>query len=182
MQAVKKALPRSVLPHAVLQDVDYAAMDAIEGRPPVEQSLAWDEKHQRPVLLVRDIDEVVGERELVRHILAEAKRLAMAPDTNSAAPTRFDSDIPSIVDLLSLVGASLLASLSVAARMGLPLFSDDRVIRNLAREVGIPSFGTVALLEALERRSFIDSPVNEEAVQALSDAGAIELWRTSDAQ
>lgn len=180
-QAVKQALPRSVLAHAGLQDVDYAAMDAIEGKAPVEQSLAWDEEHARPVLLVRDTEEVAGEREMIRRVLAEARELAIVPDTDSTTPTPFDADIAPVEDLLSLVGASLLASLSVAARMQLALFSDDRVIRNLAREVGIASFGTVALLEGLARRSFLDESVSQQALEALSDAGAIELWQTPHA-
>lgn len=143
--------------------------------------MAWDEEHERPVILVRDTDAVAGERGRVRRVLTEAKKLAIAPDIDSATPTQFDREIPSVTDLLSLVNASLLASLGVASRMGLPLFSDDRVIRNLAREIGIPSFGTVGLLAALEQRSFIGTSVNHEAVQALVDAGAIELWHASSA-
>jgi hypothetical protein len=57
----------------------------------------------------------------------------------------------------------------------LPLFSDDRVIRILAREAGIPSFGTIAITEALTRRGLLTDDAKDRARAALAAAGAIDL-------
>lgn len=178
--AVKRALPRSVIAHAVLQDVDYAAIDAVEGRPVEEQSLAWNAEMEEPVLLVRDPAEIARERERIRAVMALARELEVSPDLDESHPTAVDAEVPEISDINSMVIATAYATLSVAARTQLALFSDDRVIRLLARELGIPSFGTIALLDALSKRTFISGVVRSEARAALIAAGAIDLKESSE--
>ncbi|MEV2273297.1 PIN domain-containing protein [Nonomuraea africana] len=45
-----------------------------------------------------------------------------------------------------------LAALDYAIEQGVPLYADDIALRSLARERGIPTFGTTSLLEALVRK------------------------------
>jgi tetratricopeptide (TPR) repeat protein len=173
--AIEQALPRSVLTNAALQDVDYAAVDAAEGRAEEEQSLAWDEELQQPVLLVRDPEEVARERQRVRHVLARARGLEVAPDVDEEHSTPFDGEIPEITDLESMGRAVLFGSMAVAARLGLPLYSDDRVIRVLALQAGLPTFGTLAIIDALASRGLLTDDAKDRAREALVAAGALEL-------
>ncbi|MBF4993281.1 hypothetical protein ITX31_04035 [Arthrobacter gandavensis] len=48
-----------------------------------------------------------------------------------------------------------LLSLDLAKKLGLPFWCDDRVLRGLAADAGVPSFGTTALLESFRRNGFL---------------------------
>jgi hypothetical protein len=173
--AIERALPRSVLTNAALQDVDYAGVDAAEGRTEEEQALAWNEELQQPVLLVRDPEEVARERERVRDVLARARELEAAPEVDEERPTPFDGEVPEISDLESISRAALFGSMAVAARLGLALYSDDRVVRVLAHQAGLPAFGTLAIVEALAKRGLLTDDQRDRAREALRTAGAIDF-------
>lgn len=173
--AIEQALPRSVLTNAALQDVDYAGIDAAEGRTEEEQSLAWNEELQQPVLLVRDPEEVARERQRVRDVLARVRNLEVAPDVDEENSTPFDGEIPEITDLESMGRAVVFGSMASAARLVLPLYSDDRVIRVLAHKAGLPTFGTLAIIEALASRGLLANDARDRAREALAAAGAIDL-------
>jgi hypothetical protein len=173
--AIEQALPRSVVTNATLQDVDYAGVDAAEGRTEQEQALAWNEELQQPVLLVRDPEEVARERQRVRDVLARARELEAVPEVVAERATRFDGAVPEIRDLESMGRAVLFGSLATAERLGLPLYSDDRVIRVLAHQAGLPTFGTLAIVEALAERGLLEDDAKNRARETLLAAGAIEL-------
>lgn len=60
---------------------------------------------------------------------------------------------------------AVIASLALAKRVGLPLFSDDRWIRRVARDLGIKTFGTVALVSALEAKGVL-KPIDRQKIRA----------------
>jgi hypothetical protein len=51
---------------------------------------------------------------------------------------------------------ALIESLALAKRTRRPLFSDDRWIREFARYIGVPAFGSLALLDALDATSTLE--------------------------
>lgn len=59
-------------------------------------------------------------------------------------------------------------SLEAAGRQGVPLWSDDLGQRRLAKDLGIPTFGTVNLLEGL-RLSRLDETANAETAAEVSE-------------
>ena len=67
---------------------------------------------------------------------------------------------------------ALVASLALAQRLDLPLFSDDRWIRRMAHSFGIRTFGTVALVEALDEKAVLASTQRSEIRQKLYISGA----------
>lgn len=66
---------------------------------------------------------------------------------------------------------AMVATLALAKRLEMPLFSDDRWIRNAARAFGVEAFGTVALLDALAEKEAIDSDRHAYLRRALFAAG-----------
>jgi hypothetical protein len=61
---------------------------------------------------------------------------------------------------------------AVARRDGLVIFSDDRVIRRSARELGLKAFGTLALLDVLVDRGACSADERDSARQRLLSRGA----------
>ncbi len=91
---------------------------------------------------------------------------------------------------------SWLAPLELAKPQGVAVLSDDVALRRLARSLGIPTFGSIAMLEALVdeghleratrdaallelRRNFVvDLPVDAEQLRAVAEA---DQWRPGPA-
>jgi formiminotetrahydrofolate cyclodeaminase len=67
---------------------------------------------------------------------------------------------------------AVVASLALAQRLELPLYSDDRWIRRAARGLGIESFGTLALMDALWERGVLSSSERRMVRQRLLATGA----------
>jgi TPR-GreAB-C-PIN type conflict system protein len=126
-------------------------------------------------LLVRDPEEVARERQRVRDVLARARELEAVPEVDDDHATQFDGEVPEIGDIEAMGRAVLFGSLAAAERLSLPLYSDDRVIRILAHQAGLPTFGTLAIVEALAKRGLLAGDANDHARDQLSAAGAIEL-------
>src|SRR5205823_988872 len=66
---------------------------------------------------------------------------------------------------------SFTSALLLAQQRELPLLCDDRVTRRLARGLGIPAFGTVALLKVAAERRLIEPAVAADALWTLRGAG-----------
>jgi predicted nucleic acid-binding protein len=87
----------------------------------------------------------------------------------------FITAVPEVHDVQTMVQAGVGATLAVALRERLPIYSDDRVLRVLYREAGVPVFGTIALLALLEKRGAIGKAELDALVGGLQAAGAIDL-------
>ncbi|PTL60251.1 hypothetical protein C7Y72_11685 [Paraconexibacter algicola] len=64
-----------------------------------------------------------------------------------------------------------LGAIAVAQQANLPFFSDDRYLRRFARQLGVPTFGTVGLLAALEARGAISQAQLDAALWDLRSGG-----------
>jgi hypothetical protein len=71
--------------------------------------------------------------------------------------------------------ASWLGAVLLAGERGVPLLCDDRYIRAWVRRLGIPTFGTAALLQALEQRGLLARDDLTAAEWVLRVAGARHL-------
>jgi hypothetical protein len=68
-----------------------------------------------------------------------------------------------------------LAAVDLAKQTGLPLWADDIGLRSLARDAGVPVFGTVALLNALEDAGQISSLQRRSAMNLLREEYCVDL-------
>jgi hypothetical protein len=68
--------------------------------------------------------------------------------------------------------ATFIESLVLAKRHALALYSDDRHVRQTARQIGLRAFGTPALLEALLQRGLVTQKQSTDARQRLLQSGA----------
>jgi hypothetical protein len=92
--------------------------------------------------------------EAVYRAMQFAARLTLTSDTPGGPAGSGDQHlIEMLADRSSAPGfRGLVSAVNVALAHEIPLYSDDRAVRRLARGLGLPAFGTVALLEALVRR------------------------------
>jgi hypothetical protein len=85
---------------------------------------------------------------------------------------------PQLADLLSNRKTApppmraLAGAINAARALELPLYSDDRAARALAREMGVEAFGTLALLETLEARGEWSPARVHKVVGELADYGS----------
>jgi hypothetical protein len=107
--------------------------------------------------------------------LTLAKELREVPNTTTSRPTKFDSLIDETLGDQQHALRTWAASYAVAARLTFSLYSDDRYIRAQARREGIPSFGTVSLLEALVERGRLDPAGYKAARRRLRASGALGI-------
>jgi tetratricopeptide (TPR) repeat protein len=175
-EAVRRALPRSVLAQSVMQDVDFTAVGTVDERAAEDETrIAWDAAAAAPVTFVRPADEIARERQIVRTTLQLANDLEVVADLDASRATAADHLVPEVRDVQTMVQAGVGATLAVALRQRLPVYCDDRVLRVLYREAGVPVFGTIALLACLEKRGTITEAELDAAVAGLEAAGAIDL-------
>jgi tetratricopeptide (TPR) repeat protein len=66
-------------------------------------------------------------------------------------------------------------TLAVARREGLAVFSDDRVVRQSARELGLKAFSTMSLLDVLVDRGVVKPEVRDDVRHRLLRNGALGL-------
>jgi uncharacterized protein HemY len=174
---IRQALPLSLVGQSVMQDVDFAAIDAVDDRPAEgELRVVWDERANQPVSFMRPAEQIEREHRIIRAAFTRAKSLEVRPDIDPSVPTRYDELVPErIADLQTIGQAALAGTMAIAARERLPIYSDDRVLRLVFRQAGILAFGTVALLELLAERAMINLEERQKAIEALRAAGAIEF-------
>ena len=97
-----------------------------------------------------------------------ATDLAVHPDHHDA-----EDQLARLVDdnrapTIAALGSALLT----ARELDLTLV-DDRVLRGLARNMGIPTFGTVAFIDVMQRRGLIDGQQTLQMLNAVIDLG---IW------
>ncbi|HMN99829.1 MAG TPA: hypothetical protein PKD59_10470 [Miltoncostaeaceae bacterium] len=167
------ALPGSVVPQAVLDDADSAEADLVMAAGQSERGfLGWDPDSSTPVLTEMSPQEDARDQARARGVLELAQRLKVVPDTDPAHPHPLDE---ALAERQSRRGSAFLtwpATHSVAERLRMPIFSDDRVVRVHARRAGVNAFGTVGLLDALVDLSMISADQRASARGRLWASGA----------
>ncbi len=121
----------------------------------------------------------------VRQDIEIAEQMRESAATLFIEPDQLPSDSGPEVEALSerdlepqLLG--FVATLNVARRLRLPVFSDDRFIRLRARQAGLRAFGSQALLDALADRGDITTAQRFEGRRKLRSLGATGMWPSNE--
>ncbi len=161
-KAVIRVLPGSMLAQESLDDAD-SDTGPMAGRGSSE-TIHDDEGRWG----VREIPlhERQEERRRAEHALELARSLPPQPaiaDDNDAQLSEHYTNGRTHQSIRVMV-----ATLLVAKRTGRAIYSDDRWIREFARSIGVASFGTLAVIDALAERSVIDDGARRKARIALA--------------
>jgi hypothetical protein len=151
------------VPEASALDI-YRGTDALSLRG--KGHIGWDPVAQSITVAETDIGEENARIERSRWIADQASgRLSVVPMANL---TRFS-------DLEMDRFGSWLGAIELAARDGIAVMADDVALRLMARQMGVPAFGTTAVLDVLANRGLLDTKQRGEAVAALRAAYAVDL-------
>ena len=165
-QAARRRLfgPLRVAQSAV-DDVVAAAVDGAG----TGKSLVLYPADGQPVAL-EDTDEQLQVRRdaltAVRDLVVDQRA---EPDVRPEQPTALDDYLRE--HPRASPGKALAGSLAVAVRSTRPLYADDRVTRRIARQLGLRTFDTSALLTALVAANAIDEAAAAGAMAALRAVG-----------
>lgn len=131
---------RRLLPRASRRDIQDALLEARQllASP---NSVSWDSSADRPLL-----HEATPEEQ--NEILRRAEHLEAAA---GACEVVVEGPLRILNGRANRGYEAWLAPLQVALDQTLPLWSDDVVLRRLARDAGVPTFGTVALIDAIDQ-------------------------------
>jgi hypothetical protein len=171
-RTIRAAFPSPRIARAVLIDSDVAE-DATRSLTRDHLVAGGDaETGDRWVVEVTG-DAASARADEMRAIHATAQGLASPdPDLDPDRPTQFDQfikgDSPRAFSTMA-------ATLALAERTELAVFSDDRRLRLAARAANIPAFGTVALLDALVGRGLLSADERTLARRALRSRGGLGL-------
>jgi hypothetical protein len=165
---VVNALPASRIVQSVLDTAAGAVMDPSMGS---SERLVYDETTDEVVRVALRSDEI--ERELARSTgtLELARRLRVTADENpesAGVPEEIQALVRDAVGPLRNWAAGMIA----ARRLNLPVYSDDRFVRNAARGIGLQAFGTLALVDVLADRQEITPERRAEIRPVLHRSGA----------
>jgi tetratricopeptide (TPR) repeat protein len=178
---ILRALGRPRLAQAVLDDAVFGGRDAADDTVGEEQRVRWDAVAGRPVIVTRLAEEVAATQSRTRAIHQLARDdLEVVPNVDREHPTRFDKNVPAIEHPRDLVAATFAGTLSAAERLKLAVYSDDRVVRLVVRNEGIPSFGTLALLDALVDRGLLGEAERREVRTILRASGGLGIRFSSE--
>jgi tetratricopeptide (TPR) repeat protein len=175
-EAVMRALPGSQLPQASLQDADRGVNPMNDPRTPAA-SLVRDARSGEPIVLANDPQD--AERRAARQ--SEHLRIAQSLDPQPDAQAGSEHELERALLASEPMEAALrtwAATITLTARGGLALLSDDRRVRLYARAEGLPSFGTLTLLQALMQADDIREELYNSARATLLGAGGIGLHPT----
>lgn len=155
-------------PEATRQDILRALAEARQTRAD-GGTMGWDSAREGLTLSRNDPADV-------ERLIAQCEGLVRAAEaTTSVAMPQLDVlnlDEAAVRRRWEAANAPWLAPVQLARDEQRSLWSDDLVIRGLAREVGVAAFSTVALLEALCRRA-IEAVPEDESVGGRLDAALV---------
>ena len=122
-----------------------------------------------PRILEENPETVTRVRDVQKAADQVAGRLTVSPDQ----PTDDDDELGRLMSKNGVRAplAAFASALLTARTHALPVFSDDRVVRAYARALGLPAFGTIALIEAAHQRGLIALAESEALLAALLDLG-----------
>jgi tetratricopeptide (TPR) repeat protein/predicted nucleic acid-binding protein len=95
-------------------------------------------------------------------------RMDLLPEERKELEKKLEQEI----EELTVAGRTWPATLAIARREELAVFSDDRFVRLAARQAGIPTFGTLALLDVLVEQGSITEADRVSARRRIYCSGA----------
>lgn len=160
--ALRKLLAPMRVAQSSLDDINEAVLAASSPGTPFSPDAQTGEP-----LPVSEPEPHAAERAAALRAIHElALRQRVEPDLRNDQPSRLDEMLND--QAMPTCAKALTASLALAERTGRPLFTDDRVARRMARQLGIPAFGTAALLHIL---------VNANALTTQDRVGSVTVLR-----
>jgi tetratricopeptide (TPR) repeat protein len=178
-QAVRTALPGSVISQSTLDDADRAGDPATDPRQPTA-TLTRDRSGEP---LIRETDPIDAERRAARqdsHVRL-AQTLAVEPDADPDSDNELDRVLRRAAGVdVDPALRTWISTLALARRLQLPILSDDRRVRIYARAEGRPAFGTLAVLRALSELGDVPNDLHAKARLTLLQHGAVGLKPSAD--
>ncbi len=174
-QMFRSVLAKSAAPQSVLDDILSSGSQPTAGRE--HMTIGLDASGEPWVTTWSD-EEVRQDGEIAEQMRESAASLLIEPDllpSDSGPETEALNERDLEPQLLSFV-----ATLNVARRSRLPVFSDDRFIRLRARQAGLRAFGSQALLDALADRGDMSAEQRLDGRQKLRSLGATGTWPSSE--
>lgn len=166
---LRNALPTSQLPQSILDDVDEPHLkEGSEGEGQLH--IGYSVRTHSAVVTETAAELIDREMRIARDALDIAKGLGVTFDADPGAKDAWSAALNADDPLVGQF-ATVAAVLAVARRLGMPVFSDDRWIRVVARQEGLASFGTLALLDALPAKMLSDE-ARGASRKSLLEAGA----------
>jgi hypothetical protein len=140
-----------------------AAISADDLVPRSSETLGWDLRTGRPAIFETDDDQLNRLEAHLTWVNLQISSLSTRPVAASDDPTRSDR------------AGAWITSFEAARAAGLTLWADDIGLRSLARNEGIDTFGTDALLKALESKGRLQGEVVTEIYRALRDEYCVDF-------
>lgn len=124
-------------------------------------TLGWDIRAQRPFLKEISVEVAQSYADIAEQVWADARSLQV---THSGAGTNQRDRWLSVI--------------TVAQDLGLPIWADDVVIRQLARSMNVPAFGSIDLIRALNDDAEIAAATTAFRDSKVVDLPIADSWHT----
>lgn len=160
---------RVIVPPEVLDDA-LATKNSLGLRS--SGMMGWDARSNRPVLTEIDEEQAEAWAAAADRLVERIRKCEIAAMTR---PTEDDEADTSLAPT-----RPFLAAVELAKQKALPLFSDDAVLRQVARSEGVASFGTYDLLTALKDRGDLGDEEYASASMSLRRNRAVDLPRNEE--
>ncbi|KQY47975.1 hypothetical protein ASD18_12170 [Cellulomonas sp. Root137] len=121
-------------------------------------TLGWDIRRQLPVVIHTSLEEAQAHADAVELVWSEVNDLRVAPVADATERDRW------------------LSPITVAQELGLPLWADDSVMRQFARSMGVPAFGSLDLVRVLEDEAGVAAAVASLRQHRVVDLPIVEPW------
>jgi hypothetical protein len=171
---ISAALPGSFVVNETLQDADSEML--LNARR-VGQTVHQPDGQ----VFIREISDKDRER-----AKAQAREVLQLARSKEVRPARGDGVSEELIgayyelDDRAYEQRALVGTLALAQRTRRAVYSDDRWVREAARLLGLPAFGTLALLTVLTEEGLITSDQDRRARLALSERGVWGLALTAE--
>jgi hypothetical protein len=171
-ELVLAELPLSITAQATVEDLIQATMPTVSTGEEVARQVTWDPAANDIAIIEMPAEQAAAGRTTARAMQQLAVRLQPAPGVELPNLNEEGADSPVVRAYPEIA--------ELARQAGYTVYSDDRWFRKALAVGGVPSFGTVSLLEALRRSHAIDDAQHAAALQALRARGALGI-RPDDA-
>jgi hypothetical protein len=174
-EALLGVLPGSHITTETLEDADVG----VDSLPSAGGTETVEDPDTGAFLGIRehDAESVERIRFMSEGMLDLAHRLKTSPGISADSPKEIREAYEQID---RREWRAMVAGLALAERTNLPLFSDDRWIRRAAAGLGIRTFGTLALVDALARKEVLSETDRREIRRRLAATGAWGLKPSID--
>jgi hypothetical protein len=163
--ALRNALPASLIAESTFEDVSSDLRKLTENQT---GHISYNPAAEGLVMGETSAAEREAEGRRAKGMAELADGLTVRPDYRREEEEKLEEEVKG----LSAAGRAWPATLAVAHREGLAIFSDDRFVRLTARRSGVPAFGTLALLDVLVEQGSLPEARRAASRRRLYRSGA----------